>query len=79
MKNAFLKVRQFQSFGLGTLCYTFSNTFPSKFANRSEDRERTYAKLIIFVSEYSLFERQETVPSDLGYDYTVVQIEVSWK
>ena len=31
------------------------------------------------MSEYSLFERQETVPSDLGYDYTVVQIEVSWK
>lgn len=29
------------------------------------------------MSEYSLFERQETVQSDLGYDYTVVQIEVS--
>lgn len=29
------------------------------------------------MSEYSLFERQETVPSDLAYDYTVVQIEVS--
>lgn len=29
------------------------------------------------MSEYSLFERQEAVQSDLGYDYTVVQIEVS--
>lgn len=29
------------------------------------------------MSEYSLFERKETVQSDLGYDYTVVQIEVS--
>lgn len=29
------------------------------------------------MSEYSLFERQETVQSDLGYDYTIVQIEVS--
>lgn len=29
------------------------------------------------MSEYSLFGRQETVQSDLGYDYTVVQIEVS--
>lgn len=56
----------------------FLNTFASeKFANKGKDRQRTYAKLIIFVSEYSLFERQETVQSDLGYDYTVVQIEVS--
>lgn len=29
------------------------------------------------MSEYSLVERRETVQSDLGYDYTVVQIEVS--
>lgn len=29
------------------------------------------------MSAYSLFERQEAAQSDLGYDYTVVQIEVS--
>lgn len=29
------------------------------------------------MSKYSLFERQETVQSDLGSDYSVVQIEVS--
>lgn len=56
----------------------FHSTFASeKFANKGKDRQRTYAKLIIFVSAYSLFERQEAAQSDLGYDYTVVQIEVS--
>lgn len=56
----------------------FLNTFASeKFANKGKDRQRTYAKPIIFVSEYSVFERQETAQSDLGCDYTVVQVEVS--
>lgn len=49
----------------------------AKFATEGKDKQRTYAKLIIFVSEYSLFQRQDAAESDLGYDYAVVQIEVS--